>query len=157
MNLTSYMLRLSCKRMTRSHSDSSDSSDSGSADASPLGHGLDGGHAGHHHATGSCRALLISLVLNAGFLLVEAGVGWWTQSLALLSDAVHMLSDVGALFVAYLAAFLAERAATVARTYGYKRAEVLGAAFNTLFFIGSVRVHRRRSAWAGAAPIGTSP
>lgn len=76
------------------------------------------------------RALTIALALNGGFLLVELGVGWWAGSLALLSDAAHMLSDVGALVLALAAAQLATRAVTARSTYGFARAEVLGAFLN---------------------------
>lgn len=77
-------------------------------------------------------ALWLSLVLNGGFLLVEAGVGWWSGSLALLSDAAHMLSDVGALVLALVAARLAVRKAGVQTTFGLRRSEVLGAFVNGL-------------------------
>jgi cobalt-zinc-cadmium efflux system protein len=74
----------------------------------------------------------LALGLNFVFLGVEFGVGWWTQSLALLSDAAHMASDVGALVLALAAAQLARRKATNHMTYGLARAEVLGAFVNGL-------------------------
>ncbi len=99
-----------------------------------------GHHHGHAHAHGPPagsgadvrRALAWAIVLNGGFLVVEAAVGWWTGSLALLSDAAHMLSDVGALALALGAAQLARRGATIAMTFGLARAEVLGAFLNGL-------------------------
>lgn len=63
-------------------------------------------------------------------MLVEAGVGWYTGSLALLADAGHMLSDTGALAFALLAQNFAARAHTQRATFGYRRAEVLAAFLN---------------------------
>ena len=95
----------------------------------------------HHHDQGSDyavdRALIWALGLNGGFLLVEAAVGFWTGSLALLSDAVHMVSDVGALALAYTARRMARAAATAARTYGLVGAETLGAFLNSLALLGA--------------------
>jgi len=92
---------------------------------------------GHHHGLDSRSALRWALGLNAGFLLVEVAVGWWTGSLAVLSDATHMLSDVGALVLALAAAELARRPASSEMTFGLARAEVLGAFLNGLFLIGA--------------------
>jgi cobalt-zinc-cadmium efflux system protein len=63
-------------------------------------------------------------------MLAEAVGGWISGSLALLSDAAHMLTDAGALGLALVAAYLATRPANVKRTYGYRRAEVLAAQIN---------------------------
>lgn len=96
----------------------------------------------HDHAHGpqersrSLRALSISFWLNLGFLVVEAIAGLLTSSLALLSDAAHMLGDVGALIVAIVAARLATLAANPRRTYGLRRAEVLGGFLNALAMLG---------------------
>jgi cobalt-zinc-cadmium efflux system protein len=92
-------------------------------------------HHGHGHGHGHARltprrALRISLVLTAGFMLVEAGMGWYTGSLALLADAGHMLSDTGALAFALLAQSFAGRPHTARATFGYRRAEVLAAFLN---------------------------
>lgn len=99
------------------------------------------GHA-HAHATGSASsrvrsALRWSLVFNGVFLLVESAVGFWTGSLALLSDAAHMVSDVSALALALIAAELARRPASRGRTFGLVRAEVLGAFVNALLLGGA--------------------
>jgi cobalt-zinc-cadmium efflux system protein len=83
------------------------------------------------------RALRGALVLNGGFLLVEAAAGFWTGSLALLSDAAHMVSDVAALALALLVAELARRPASRGRTFGLVRAEVLGAFANALLLGGA--------------------
>jgi cobalt-zinc-cadmium efflux system protein len=77
-------------------------------------------------------ALRWALVLTAGFCLVEAAGGWWTQSLALLSDAGHMLSDVAALSISLLALWLAERPPTARKTFGYHRIEIVAAFVNGL-------------------------
>jgi cobalt-zinc-cadmium efflux system protein len=75
-------------------------------------------------------ALRISLVLTAGFMIVEGLVGWYTGSLSLLADAGHMLSDSGALAFALLAQSFAARAHTARATFGFRRAEVLAAFLN---------------------------
>ncbi len=86
---------------------------------------------GHDHArSASRRALGIALALTASYTVVEVVGGILTGSLALLADAVHMLSDNVALGVALFAVWLATRPATPERTYGYKRAEVLAALAN---------------------------
>ena len=92
-----------------------------------MGHGHD-----HHHHGDSRGALALALVLNGGFLVVEAGVGWWSGSLALLSDAVHMVGDVAALVLALGAAQLARGRPGPDRTFGLRRAEVLGGFVNGL-------------------------
>lgn len=93
------------------------------------------GHHGHDHGHGGTdtrKALSWALGLNAGFLVIEAGVGWWADSLALLSDAAHMLSDVGALVLALASAQLARRRPNIKMTFGLQRAETLGAFINGL-------------------------
>jgi cobalt-zinc-cadmium efflux system protein len=76
------------------------------------------------------RRLLIALVLTATFMVVEAVAGWLVHSLALLSDAGHMLADAGALALALTAQRVASRPRTLSRTYGYRRAETLAALAN---------------------------
>ena len=89
-------------------------------------------HGGHAHASKSTptRRLALALSLTATFMVVEVIAGWLTGSLALLSDAGHMLTDAGALTVAVLAQRVAQRARTGQRTFGYRRAEVLAALAN---------------------------
>ena len=86
----------------------------------------------HQHDTrsASARALVVALVLTAAYTVVEVVGGFLTDSLALLADAVHMLSDNVALALALFALWLARRPSTPERTYGYKRAEVLAALAN---------------------------
>ena len=102
------------------------------------------GH-GHHHtgppaarANAGKRALIWALALNTAFLVVEAAVGFYTGSLALLSDAVHMVGDVGSLAMALGAAHLAAQYATSQRSFGFARAEVLAAFLNSLVLVGAV-------------------
>ncbi len=93
---------------------------------------------GHDHGPTPARALKVALALNAAFLVLEAAVGFWTGSLALLSDAGHMVSDVAALALALFAARAATRAPSDAFTYGLKRAPVLGALLNAVSLIAIV-------------------
>ena len=86
--------------------------------------------AGAHGAGQSVRRLGASLGLTALVMVAEAVGGWISGSLALLSDAAHMLTDAGALGLAVVAAVLATRPADDKRTFGYRRAEVLGAQIN---------------------------
>ena len=90
-------------------------------------------HAGHTHGVrpdADRRYLLIALGLLLGFMLVEVILGFLASSLALISDAGHMLTDVGALAMALVAMRLAARPAEGRRTFGLKRAEILSAQIN---------------------------
>jgi cobalt-zinc-cadmium efflux system protein len=112
----------------------------GHGDAAHHGHrhGELGGH-GHSHRTAdpaARRALTGAVVLTMGFMLVEAGVGLWSRSLALLADAGHMLADAGALLIALIAQRVAERPRTERSTFGYRRAEVLAAFVNGMLLAG---------------------
>jgi cobalt-zinc-cadmium efflux system protein len=101
-------------------------------------------HGHHHHhphgadqaTPGSVRRLALSLALTATVMVVEAVGGWLSGSLALVSDAGHMLTDAGALFLALAAAWLAGRPADDRRTFGWRRAEVLAAQLNVGALIG---------------------
>lgn len=91
------------------------------------------GHGHHDHTAGaSARALAWSLVLTSCFLIAEIAGAYWFNSLALLSDAGHMLTDVAALAIALAAIKVGQRPADDRRTFGYRRLEVLAAAFNAL-------------------------
>lgn len=97
------------------------------------GHGHSHGHGHHHHGSAGSRnrrRLMITLVLAAVYMVAEAVGGWWANSLALLADAGHMLSDVGALALSLFAIWIAQRPATPQRTYGYYRTEILAALVN---------------------------
>jgi cobalt-zinc-cadmium efflux system protein len=91
------------------------------------------GHEGHSHgvnAGADSRYLAIGLALLVGFMLVEVVVGFIASSLALISDAGHMLTDAGSIGLALLTMRLAQRPARGAMTYGLKRAEILSAQAN---------------------------
>ncbi|HUQ75654.1 MAG TPA: cation diffusion facilitator family transporter [Burkholderiales bacterium] len=88
-------------------------------------------HHHHHHApTPSGSGLRIAAVLTIVFALLEAIGGWWTGSLALLSDAGHMVTDGAALALAALAAWMARRPPSERHSYGLGRAEVVAALVN---------------------------
>jgi cobalt-zinc-cadmium efflux system protein len=90
----------------------------------------------HDHARAeSRRALAVALVLTASYTAVEVVGGVFAGSLALLADAVHMLSDNVSLALALVAAWLATKPATAERTFGYKRAEVLAALANGVLLV----------------------
>ena len=115
-------------------------------------HGAGGEH-GHEHGHGPARegeaqrlgwTLGISLVA----MLVEAGGGWVSNSLALLSDAGHMLADAGAIALSLFALRIGSRPADSRRTYGYYRLEILAALVNGALLIAiaigiAVEAYRR--------------
>ncbi len=87
----------------------------------------------HPHPPKGTRYLGIALVITVSFFIIELLGGILTNSLALLTDAWHMLNDVFALAFSLVAAWLAQRPTTVKRTYGYYRAEILAAFLNGIF------------------------
>jgi cobalt-zinc-cadmium efflux system protein len=80
--------------------------------------------------------LLVVLVITALFMVVEAAAGWVSGALALVADAGHMLTDVGALGLSLFTAMLARRPADPRRTYGYLRWEILAALVNGAALFG---------------------
>ncbi|MFK7992230.1 MAG: cation diffusion facilitator family transporter [Sandaracinaceae bacterium] len=116
-----------------------------------MGHGHHHGHGhhepgnhGHTHGHGAPtsgrarRALTIALAITTLFMGVEVVVGLWSGSLALLADAGHMLNDAVALALSLVVSWIAARPRTARLTYGYRRAEVMGALANavTLSVVG---------------------
>ncbi|MBO4222420.1 cation diffusion facilitator family transporter [Bradyrhizobium neotropicale] len=101
-------------------------------------------HAGHSHAPDDFgRAFAIGASLNTAFVIAELVFGYAANSLALISDAVHNLSDVFSLLLAWGAAWLAGRRPTERHTYGYRRASILAALFNAgllLVAVGGIAV-----------------
>lgn len=95
----------------------------------PHGH-AHGGHAHGANANASQRRLMVVLLLSAMYMVAEVVGGIYTNSLALLADAGHMLSDVASLVLALVAMQIALRPPTVQRTFGYQRAEILAALVN---------------------------
>jgi cobalt-zinc-cadmium efflux system protein len=92
-----------------------------------------GGHGGHLPSSG--RALTISGWLTGFYFVVELGIGLWTGSVAVISDAFHTFSAVGGVLVAIVATRLARRPADLARSFGWYRAEVIGALTNGAFLM----------------------
>lgn len=95
-------------------------------------------HAGHDHShthNANKKTLLIAFIIITIYMIVEVIGGFMTNSLALLSDAGHMLSDAVALFVGILAFSVGEKAANANKTFGYKRFEILAAVFNGITLI----------------------
>jgi cobalt-zinc-cadmium efflux system protein len=111
----------------------------------------------NHRPAGSATALGVAILLNVVITAAEAGVGFQAGSLALLADALHNLSDVGGLVLAWVGARLALRAATATRTFGLLRAEPLVAFVNGLLLLplaGSLVWAGLQRLGSGAAPPG---
>jgi cobalt-zinc-cadmium efflux system protein len=88
-------------------------------------------HSGHSHGAGSSVGRLrIALIITAVILVAEAVGGYLANSLALLADAGHMLTDVAALALSLFVAWFSQRPETDKRTYGYLRLEILAAFLN---------------------------
>ncbi|MFN0218239.1 MAG: cation diffusion facilitator family transporter [Hyphomicrobium sp.] len=89
---------------------------------------------GHQHGHGGSnkRALTLALALTGTFLIIEVIAGIWTGSLALISDAAHMMTDTAGLAIALAAIKIGERPADDRRTFGYQRFEILAATFNAV-------------------------
>lgn len=100
-----------------------------------LDHGDDDGAHGHRRSRRPSGAIGWALVLVLGFAGVEALVGWLSGSLALVSDAVHMLTDGVALGLAFAAQLVARRRPSTTHSFGYERAETLAAFVNGLFYL----------------------
>ncbi|MGD9530788.1 cation diffusion facilitator family transporter [Pseudonocardia sp.] len=96
-----------------------------------MGHG----HGHGHSADGDRRRLAIALAVTVGVAVLGAVGALLTGSLALLADLSHLLTDAGALAAALVASYLAARPASLHRTYGLGRVEVLVAGFNALTLI----------------------
>ncbi|TAK50521.1 MAG: cation transporter [Betaproteobacteria bacterium] len=95
-------------------------------------------HHAHRHPHQAGRMLWIATALTLGFASVEAVVGWWAGSLALVADAGHMVNDAGALALAAAAAWFAKRPASRLHSYGFGRAEFLAALVNSLALLALV-------------------
>ncbi len=82
-------------------------------------------HDHRHHTANYNRAFVIGIALNMAFVIIEVCYGIWAESLALIADAGHNLSDVVSLLLALGAGMLARKAATEKRTYGFRKATVM--------------------------------
>ena len=101
-----------------------------------MGHNHKHHHHHHHHPTLSGKNLLLTILVNVGITLAQFIGGILSGSLALLSDAVHNLSDVLALIISYVANWLSKkRKQNLRQTFGYKRAEIIAAFFNAATLI----------------------
>jgi len=93
----------------------------------------------HHHSPPDySRAFAVGVALNVLFVVVEAFYGVVSDSLALLTDAGHNLSDVFGLLLAWGAAALARKRPSARRTYGYSRATIIASLFSGLLLMGAV-------------------
>ena len=97
-----------------------------------------GHHHHHHEPVDYGRSFAVGVVLNLLFVLLEAGCGIYAQSLALLADAGHNLSDVLGLLLAWGAITLARRPPTERRTYGLRRSTIIAALANAVLLLVAV-------------------
>ncbi|HJV16885.1 MAG TPA: cation diffusion facilitator family transporter [Bacillales bacterium] len=95
---------------------------------------MDHDHHGHSHK-GNKKALMSSFILITAFMIVEVVGGLFTNSLALLSDAGHMLSDAASLGLSFFAIKLGEREVSRNKTFGYKRFEIIAAGLNGITLV----------------------
>lgn len=102
------------------------------------GHDHSHGHSHGVSAEANTKMLALALLINVAFMAVEIVIGIVANSLALLSDAAHMLTDAGAIGLALIAARLATRRAKGVMTFGLKRGEILSAQVNgmTMLILG---------------------
>ena len=131
--------------MAHDHDHDHDEHDHGHEQGGNDGRGK-GGHAGHSHGVkedADAKRLAIALGLIVGFMVVEVVVGILAHSLALLSDAAHMLTDAGALVMSLVVIRLVKRPAGGNLTFGLKRTEILSAQANgaTLFVLAGLIVY----------------
>ena len=110
----------------------------------------DHSHAHSHAPADFGRAFAIGIALNLGFVVTEAVFGFVANSMALLADAGHNLSDVLGLVVAWAGAIMAKRAPSPRFTYGLKKAPILAALANSLFLlvaVGAIGAEAIRRLW----------
>ena len=91
------------------------------------------GSGNFHGMNADARILKITGWLTGIYFLVELGLGFYSGSIAVISDAFHTFSAVGGILIAFIANRIAGKAATLAATYGFKRAEIIGAFLNGVF------------------------
>lgn len=84
-----------------------------------------------------CKLLLVSTVCLS-FMLFEVVGGYYANSIAIMTDAAHMLSDVAGFMISYLAIYLGGKPSTFALSFGYHRAEILGALASILLIWGLI-------------------
>ncbi|HEX9162673.1 MAG TPA: cation diffusion facilitator family transporter [Thermoanaerobaculia bacterium] len=94
------------------------------------------GHHHHHHGVEVTRKLVAAAVATLTFVFIEAAIGFFSNSLALVGDALHNFTDSVALLLAFTAVRLERRPATSEKSYGYQRAGVLAAFINAGTLVG---------------------
>lgn len=93
----------------------------------------------HSHKVTSLKGIyIVSITLNLLFVAIEAGIGFWSGSLGLISDAGHNLSDVFGLVLAMIAFRLAQTHSTRKFTYGYRKSSVLISLLNAIILLAAV-------------------
>lgn len=112
------------------------------------GHGAHGAHGGHgrHGSHGGIAAapmdlggrFQLAILLNIVIVVGQGAFGWWAQSMALIADAGHNLSDVLGLVVAYVAVLLSRRKPNARYTYGLGHSSIVAALFNAVFLLVAV-------------------
>ena len=109
----------------------------------------------HPHHSHHANALRGAAMFTLAFAAVEAAGGWWTGSLALLSDAGHMLTDGAALALAAAAAWMARRPPSNRHSYGLGRVEILAALVNAaaMLFIAAAIGYEALARWQAPAPV----
>ncbi len=110
-----------------------------------------GAHHDHHAPADFGRAFAVGTALNLGFVAVEGAAGIWFDSVALLADAGHNLSDVLGLLIAWGAAELAKRPASKRFTYGLRGSSILAALANALLLLVAVGAITLEAVAAGSA------
>src|SRR5690606_22958294 len=115
------------KPMSRDHAHGSHAHEHGHAHA---------GRGHHHHAPDNMgRAFALGIALNTGFVVVEAFYGWISDSLSLLADAGHNLSDVAGLVLAWAALAAARLRPTERHTYGWRRGSIIAGFTNAVVLL----------------------
>ncbi|MBC3541881.1 cation diffusion facilitator family transporter [Rufibacter sediminis] len=116
-------------------------------------------HHGHSHSHGLPasghlnKAFLLGITLNILYVVVEAGAGWWYNSLALLTDAGHNFTDVISLLLAFFALKMAQRKPTDRFTYGYGKSTTLVSLLNAVLLLLAVGA----IGWEAIERLGTAP
>lgn len=98
-------------------------------------------HSHHHHdhqVRSIGKVLVVSIILNTVYVIVEAGTGFWSGSLGLLSDAGHNLGDIFTLMLALIAFKLSTTHSSKRYTYGYRKASVLISLLNAILLLAAV-------------------
>jgi len=120
---------------------------------SHAGHAHGAGHVHHPSPDGHGRLFLAAIVLNTGFVAIEAAAGWRADSMALLSDAGHNLGDVLALALAWGGAWAARQPTSPRFTWGWRRAALLAALVNAVLLLAAAGAIAVESVARLAAPV----